>query len=157
MPRPSRCLDAARAPQVVHWAEVSGDRTVVSEELVAAVKESVDASLVVDTVQDVQALLTRVEQCQLGDPKDVVPVARHPFLWEIKLNDHSAGVHLRIYCAEVPELPNTIVALHAHAKFTAGSAGEVQSRQDQAISLAMMRFESGRKDLWGIKRSASRA
>jgi phage-related protein len=105
---------------------------------------------VVEAVQDLQALITRVERCVAVDPDDVVPVASHPNLWELRLNDHASGVHLRIYYAEVAELPHTVVALHAHAKFTDGTPSEIKQQQDEAISLAMLRFHAGVKGLWGL-------
>lgn len=135
---------------MLHWAKVGTDPRVVSRELVAAVEASVPAAHKVDAVQDLRALLERVEQCRALDPDDVVPVARHPHLWELRLNDQASGVHVRIYCAEVPELPHDVVALHAHAKFTDGSPSEIKVRQDQAISLAILRFDAGRRDRWGL-------
>lgn len=151
MPRPSRCLDVANAPQVIHWAAVGGDPEVVSEELVSAVKLSVPPGQVVDAVSDIQALLGRIEHCQAVDPDDVVPVARYEYMWELRVDDKASGVHLRIYCAELPELPHTVIALHAHAKFVAGTDAEIKKRQDEAISVAALRFEAGEKSLWGIK------
>lgn len=141
---------AENAPQTIHWASVGGDSRAVVDELVAAVKASVPEARVRDTVLDVQALLERIEQCRALDPQDVVPVARHHSLWEIRLNDQASGVHIRIYCAELPDLPHTIVALHAHAKFVGGTEQEIRDQQDQAISLAILRLEAGRKTAWGL-------
>lgn len=151
--RPSRCLTEDNAPQSLHWAEVGGDRFVVSTELTDAIRSSVADSMVIEAVQDFRALLERIEQCRAIDPDDVVPVARHPQLWELRVNDQSSGVHIRIYCAELPELPHIVVALHAHAKFVAGTPADIKARQDEAISLAILRLEAGRRTWWGLPRS----
>lgn len=150
MPRPSRCLDPAKAPQTIHFAPVGDDTAAVADELIAAVKNSVTAERVVDTVNDINALIGRVEQCMAVDPDDVVPVASYDYLWELRLDDQASGVHIRIYVAEVNDYPHTLIALHAHAKFVGGTAADIKQRQNEATSLAAMRFKAGEKSRWGM-------
>lgn len=147
--RPSRCLSPSRAPQVLHWATIGGDRTLVSREIQEVV-DALDEPLRIDAAASLIALFGRIEQCLAVDPDDVVPVARYSYMWEFRINDHASGIRLRLYCAELDEYPNTVIVLHAHAKLVEGSPAEIKQWQDEAISQAAIRFEAGRREAWGL-------
>lgn len=149
MARPSRCLTPGNAPQKLHWLPVAGDPKVVAQEIQALV-DQLKPELRVAAAGSLIALMSRIEECHAIDPDDVVPVASFPYMWEYRVDDQASGIHLRLYGAEIPEYPNTIIVLHAHEKFVDGTAAEIKERQDQAMSLAAMRFIAGKSVSWGL-------
>lgn len=148
--RPSRCLDRSNAPQVLHWATIDGVDEAPKKDLLTALVQVVPRSELTDYWPWVMSVFRRIEQCMAIDPDDVVPLARHMHMWELRINDQPRGVHIRVYQAEVPELPNTLVALHAHLKVIAQSEEETKRLQDVEIFKAIRRFDLGRQTRWGI-------
>lgn len=122
----------------------------VSRELSDAIRASVPESHRSDAIGQMRALIQRVEQCLALDPDDVIPVAQHRSLWELRLNDQAFGIHVRVYIAEMPELPHDIVALHSHAKFVDGDDEEIRAKQGAAIGVAIDRWTRGRNTRWGL-------
>ncbi|HWU31595.1 MAG TPA: hypothetical protein VN108_01910 [Marmoricola sp.] len=148
--RLSRCLEIANAPQHIHYAPVGGQTDAVVAELVAAIEASVAKRHHEHAVARASLLIDRITDCLAVCPDDVKAVVRYDYMWEYRIDDHAHGIQIRMYGAELPALPNTIVMLHAHAKRLDGTERQIREWQDWAISEAAMRFEAGRKDRWGI-------
>lgn len=148
--RPSRCLSTANAPQVMRWATIDGETEAPKKDLLRALVPLVPQAELADYWAWVMSTFRRVEHCLAVDPRDVKPVARHPHIWEIRIDDQPHGVHIRAYQAEVPELPGTLVILHAHVKLIAETDEETKALQDAAIFTAIRRFDLGRATRWGI-------
>lgn len=148
--RPSRCLDTDNAPLELQWAVIESDPVFVKRALLLAVKDQVPQAALVDAWGEVQAILQRYEQCLAIDPDDIKPIARHAHLWELRIELEAYGVLLRVYEAEVPELPSSLVALHAHRKVIGATEDETKRAQDVEIFIAIRRFDTGRRDRWGL-------
>lgn len=148
--RQSRCLDPGNAPQEYFWAVIDGDPKAVAKELAAAIRAAVPAEQVVNVAADVNALLERIARCEAVQPDDVKPVTRHDHMYEFKVDDQASGVHLRLYCAEVPELPRHVVVLRVHQKVVEGDDEAIRKQQNAEIDVAIRRLDLGRRTFWGM-------
>lgn len=148
--RRSRCVDAAFAPQHLHWAEVEGDPHLVQRELVQAVKDHVDATIQPEVLAEIQATLESIATCTAVEPSQVEAVARDSMLFELKISLTAWGVLLRVYETEDPRLPRHLVALRSHQKIVDVPPHEIEARQNAEIDVASERWAAGRDHLWGL-------
>lgn len=166
--RPSRCLSRTNAPQELHWAQVGDKVKLPLRELEAALAEGIPPKQLIDVAAWLDSTLERIAQCRALDPDDVVPVAQHSDLWELRIDltdsgflegavipekfetSYGNGPLVRIYEAEVVELPRHMVALHAHLKIIANEESKTRSLQDARIQRASTRFTAGRPTRWGL-------
>lgn len=146
--RLSRCTDPANAPQSIHWAVI--DDIHVERELVTAVVPHVVRAALPDVVAEIKAVLQRIATCRAVDPDDIKNIARDRDLFEIRFQLPSFGLLIRIYTAELKELPRHVVALHVHQKVIGVSEAETADLQNQQIDLASRRLAQGRATRWGL-------
>ncbi|PUB21462.1 hypothetical protein C8K30_1145 [Promicromonospora sp. AC04] len=146
--RMSRCTDPSNAPQQLHWAVVSDTR--VERELVTAVLPHVPRAALPDAIADIKAVLQRITTCQAIDPDDVKNITRDRNLFEVRFQLESFGLLIRIYTAELPELPHHVLALHVHQKVIGVTDDETADLQNAEIDIASRRLALGHATRWGL-------
>lgn len=147
--RMSRCTDPSCAPQELRWAAVDDVKTV--HELVTAVRPHVPDAALPDVIADIKAVLRRVTTCEAVDPDDVKNISRDRNLFEIRIQLDAWGLLIRIYTAELPELPKVILVLHVHQKVIGVGDSETADLQNAEIDIASRRLTLGRSTRWGLQ------
>lgn len=146
--RLSRCTVLSNAPQQLHWAVVGDNK--VERALVTAVMPHVARSALPDVIADIKAVLQRITTCQAIDPDDVKNLTRDRNLFEIRFQLDSFDLVVRIYTAELAELPHHVIALRVHQKVIGVTNGETADRQNDEIDIASRRLALGRATKWGL-------
>ena len=138
----SRCCDPAGAP--FHWddyQERDGTRA-VENELDDALQDDCETQYEYELRRgEIEALKARASAGELSSEDEIVPVRRHPLLWELRWE--FGGRPFRLYHGEPKVYPRLLLALRYHWKRTDESQDEIEARQEEHMDVA-----AGRHDDW---------
>ena len=141
----SRCCTPGGAPY--HWCDyVERDGTrVVENELDESLQDGCATQYEYEVRRgEIEALKARASGGELASEDEILPVRRHPLLWELRW--HFGGRPFRLYHSEPRAFPRLLLALKYHWKWTDGSQEEIDRRQESEMDEA-----AGRHEDWELR------